>query len=203
MADEPTPNGNENPTPGNEGGNETTVTITQEKLDSLINEKFKKGAEKANAEFLQSLGVESIDAAKEIMKAKQDADEASKTDLEKANGTIDILNTTIESLTSKLSVNETDNKINSLALENGIKEVEYFKYEYNKASKTEGFDEKVFIDNLLKSKGELLTGSTSKNIDNPPNVTNNSNAETITMSAYSLLGSEERQKYKPNQIIKG
>jgi len=203
MADEPTQNGNENnPTPGEEGG-ETTVTITQEKLDSLINGKFKQGAEKANADFLKSLNVESIDAAKEIMKAKQDADEASKTDLEKANGTIDLLNTTIDSLTSKLSVNEANNKINSLALENGIKEVEYFKYEYQKAAKTEGFEEKVFIDNLLKSKGELLTGDKKQNIDNPPNVTNNNNRETITMTAYSLLSSKERQKYKSNQIIKG
>jgi len=203
METEPKNTGNENPQTPEPKGGETTVTITQEKLDSLIDSKFKKGAEKANATLLETLGVENIDEIKAIMKAKNDADDADKTELEKANGTIETLSTSIADLQTKLGSVQSDNKINALALENGIKEVDYFKYEYQKASKIEGFDEKVFIETLLKTKGGLLTGTAPQNIGNPPNVTNNVNTETITMSAYSILSSADRQKYKPNQIIKG
>lgn len=203
MADEPIQNGNEpTHTPGAEGG-EATVTMSQEKLNSLINDKFAKGATKANSDLLEALGVESIDSLKDIMKERAEAEAASKTELEKANETITTLNATMDGLNTRLAGVEADKKINSLAAENGIKEVEYFKFEYNKASKVDGFDEKIFIGDLLKTKGSLLTGVAGVNITNPPNVPSNSDGKTITMSAYSLLGSKERQTYKANQITKG
>ena len=200
MADGPKPNGNEpTPTPGAEGG-DTTVNITQDKLNYLINEKFKAGATKAKTELLESLGVESEDSLKEILKAKADADAASQTELEKATETITTLNTTMADLQGKLSSAEADKKLNSLAAENGIKEVEYFKYEYDKASKAEGFDEKVFIDTLLKTKGGLLTGDTSITVANPPNINNDQNLSKISMADYSKLPAAERVKIKPNQM---
>lgn len=105
-------------------------------------------------------------------------------------------------LTSKYDDLEKTNKINTLAVANGIKEVEYFKYEYDKASKAEGFDEKVFVDNLLETKGGILTGVSTTSINNPKHINNNTDVKTITMSEYAVLGSSERQKYKSNQIIK-
>ena len=182
---------------------ETKVTISQEKLDSLISEKFKKGAEKANTDLLEALGVDSIDTAKAILKEKADADEASKSELEKANETITTLNSTLEDLQGKLSQKDKDSKITSLAAEHGIKEVDYFKFEYEKASKTEGFDESAFIGTLLETKGGLLKGDTSVTITNPRNVNNDHELPTISMSEYSVLSVADRAKYKPNQITKG
>ena len=200
MADELKTDGQEITDPK---GDETKVTISQEKLDSLINEKFKKGAEKANAQLLEALGVDSIDTAKAILKEKAEADEASKSELEKATETINTLNRTLEELQGKLSTVETDRKLASLAAEHGIKEVDYFKYEYDKASKAEDFDEKAFIGTLLETKGGLLTGDKSVNIDNPKNINNNHELPTITMSEYAKLGASDRVKYKASQITKG
>ena len=200
MAEEHKPDGQENIDPKNV---ETTVSISQEKLDSLINEKFKKGAEKANAKILEELGVDDIDTVKQLLEAKREADEASKTELDKAHETITTQNSTIEDLQSRLSSVESDKKLASLAAQHGIKEVDYFKYEYTKASQSEDFDESAFISTLLETKGGLLTGDTSATIVNPPNKNNNPNVPTITMSEYALLSSADRAKYKPSQITKG
>lgn len=189
------------PTPGAEGG-ETTVNITQDKLNSLINEKFKAGATKASSELLESLGVESVDSLKEILKAKADADEASKSELEKANEKALALATEKEQLESKYQALEKANTLSKLAAQHGIKDVDYFKYEYERASSIDGFDEAVFVDNLLKTKGGLLTGDTSISVPNPKNVNNDQNLSTISMADYSMLPPSERAKIKPSQITK-
>jgi len=142
-------------------GNETQVTISQEKLDSLINEKFKKGAEKANATMLESLGVESIDSLKEIMKAKADADEASKSDLEKAQESAKNLADENTQLANKYKALEESNNISLLAAQHGIKEIDYFKFEYAKEKDKDGFDMVEFVAGLKDSK-PLLFGQSSQ-----------------------------------------
>ena len=182
--------------------NETQVTISQDKLNSLINEKYKKGAEKANAQLLEKLGVDTIEDAQAILAAKREADEANKSELEKATENITALTNTINELQSKLSTVEADKKVASLAAQHGIKEVDYFKYEYNKASQTEDFDESAFIANLLETKGGLLKADTSATVVNPKNVNSDHTLPTISMKEYSLLSSADRAKYKASQITK-
>jgi len=201
MDNEPQNVNEQTPTPGAEGG-EATVNISQEKLNSLINEKFKAGATKASAELLESLGVESVDSLKEILKAKAEADEASKSELEKANEKALALATEKEQLESKYQALEKANTLSRLAAQHGIKDVDYYTYEYDKASKEEGFDVEVFTKNLLETKGALLIGDASVSVHNPPNVNNNGNLPTISMREYAMLPASERVKYKPNQITK-
>ena len=157
---------------------DTTVTISQEKLDSLINEKFKKGAEKANAQILESLGVESIDSLKEIMKAKADADEASKSDLEKATESARKLAEENEQLSNRYKALEESNSISLLAAEHGIKELDYFRLEYAKEKDKDGFDMSAFVTGLKESKPLLFgqsqqapkTDKSNNNQNNPGNV---------------------------------
>ena len=182
--------------------NETQVTISQDKLNSLINEKYKKGAEKAKATLLQELGLDSEDSLKEIIAKQKEAEEASKSELDKANESISALTNTINELQGKLSTVEADKKVASLAAQHGIKEVDYFKYEYNKASQTEDFDESAFIANLLETKGGLLKADTSATVVNPKNVNSDHTLPTISMKEYSLLSSADRAKYKASQITK-
>ena len=200
MAEEHKPEGPGNIDPKNV---ETTVNISQEKLDSLINEKYKKGAEKASAKILEELGVEDINTVKQLLEAKREADEANKSELEKATETITTLNSTLTELQGKLSKKEADEKVTLLAAEHGIKEIDYFKYEYNKASKAEDFDESAFVSTLLETKGNLLKADTSITVPNPKNVNNDSSLPNITMSEYAMLGAADRAKYKPSQITKG
>ena len=81
MADELKPDDVITPTPGAKGGDETTVTMTQAKLDDLINGKFKKGAEKATTDLLATLGAENIESVKAILDKQKETEDANKTEL--------------------------------------------------------------------------------------------------------------------------
>ena len=184
------------------------VQMSQSDLDALIDKKYAKGAEKANSKLLEDLGVTNVDDLKTIVTTYKEAEEKNKSDLDKANDTINTLNGTITELTNKLGQSQTESKINKLAVDNGITEVDYFKYEYEKASKKEDFEEAKFVTNLLESKGSILKVNLSNkenNLNNPRNHSRNmdGSGETITMSDYSMLSKEERAKYTPNQVIKG
>jgi hypothetical protein len=203
MGNEPTIVENNTPTPGVEGGDNAGKVFTQDDVDKIIKKRLGEDSERVKKSILGDIGVESIDDIKSIIKAKQDAEEAEKTELDKATETITTLNSTLEELQGKLSSVEADKKLASLAAQHGIKEVDYFKFEYEKASKADDFDESTFISNLLETKGSLLKADTSATVSNPKVVNNNTNQATITMSEYSVLPAAERAKYKPNQIIKG
>jgi len=151
-------------TPADDGG-EQTVTMTQEKLDSLINGKFAKGAEKATNELLLNLGIENLDSLKEIVKAKNDSDEANRTELEKAQATISELNKTIETSSSAMQQMKEMNDINALALKYGIKEVDYFKYAYNQAKGSDNFNADTFIVGMKESKPYVFGKVEAPNTD--------------------------------------
>ena len=150
-------------------GNETQVTISQEKLDSLINEKFKKGAEKANAQLLETLGVESIDDVKNIIKAKNDADEASKTELQKALDAVEAMKQVNEGLISKGEKLEEKNRISKLASDNKVQDVEYFEFKYSQAKASADFNEGTFIESFNKTNPSTppKTDTSSNNGGNP------------------------------------
>ena len=134
------------------GNEETTVNISQEKLDALINEKFKKGAEKANAKILEELGVENLDALKDIVKAKAEADEAAKTELQKLQEQAEAERLEKEALSKKNAELEKANAINKLAAKHGIKEVDYFALQLSKTEQGEDFNMDEFVEGLKEEK---------------------------------------------------
>lgn len=158
-------------------GNDTTVTISQEKLDSLINEKFKKGAEKANAQLMESLGVQSIDEIKNIIEAKKQAEEAQKTELQKAMEAVEAANREKEAILKEAEELRKKNSIQGLAVEHGIKELDYFELELNKRSGEDGFDKEKFIESLRVEKPfifgsdapkpKVITDTTGNGSDKP------------------------------------
>lgn len=189
------------------GGETKTVTMTQEEYDRKFNDSFGKGASKAEKTLLSDLGLDNIDSLKTIVTSHKESEEKNKTELQKANETITTLQSTIDGLNGKVKGLETTSTINSLAAKHGITEVDYFNYEYDKASKVEGFNADEFVTGLVKDKGALLgvkTGNTNTSVHNPGNrQQSEQGGETITMSKYSMLSAEERAKYKPGQIVKG
>ena len=158
-------------TPNTENGGDSEVSMTQEKLNSLINEKYAKGAEKATNELLSSLGVEDVDSLKNIIQSKREQDEANKSDFEKAQETINELQARLEASTSTLAEMQESNEINSLALKNGIADAEVFKLLYSNAKNTEGFNSDTFIEGLRESKPYVFgqTQVATPKVDNSAN----------------------------------
>lgn len=184
---------------------ETTVTISQEKLNSLISEKFKKGAEKANTTLLESLGVDNLDSLKEIVKAKAEADEASKTELQKLQDQLEAERNAKADLESRLNQTVTETEVQNIALSNGINpdKVKYFKMDYLEAKNKEGFDSEKFISELKEKQPDFFNavGDVSTvNVGNPPN--RRTPSTQIKMEDYVQLSAEERKKYKSTDLIR-
>jgi len=181
------------------------VTMTQADFDSKFNTSFGKGAAKANADFLTDLGVESIDDLKVIIKAKTDAEEADKTELQKVQDLLDVERGISADLESKLKTNLSDTEVQNIALDSGISadKVKYFKMDYMEAKKSENFDSEKFIETLKESQPSFFVvgeGKVPSNVPNPPNRSNPSTQ--IKMKDYAQLPAAERRKYKSNDIIR-
>ncbi len=158
-------------------GNEQTVTMPQSKFDEKWNQSFGKGANKANADLLQSLGVESIDEAKSIIKAKSDADEAAKSEHEKALEVIETFKAEKEKLQSDFTKLQEQNNINALAAKHGVTEVEYFQLEYNTQKGKEGFNVDTFMAGIKESKPMLFgSGVKPPGSDRSPNIPSDPNS---------------------------
>ena len=159
MADE-AQNGKEVETPKTEN----EVVISQSKLDSLIDKGFSKGANRAKSELAEQLGVDSIEQARELINAKREADEANKSDLDKANELIATLNNTIEGLESNNNQMKADMEIQKVVNANGINDADYFKHLMAQASTSEDFEQDAFIEQLKGDKPYLFNGG----VDNQP-----------------------------------
>jgi len=166
--------GNENTQTQTNSGNENTstqtdgqVTMKQEDLNTLINSKFAKGAEKAKKELLESLGVENEDVLKEILEAKKAQDDANKTELEKLKEQLDTIQKEKDEIAQDLDSTKKKASLNSMAAKHGVKEIDFFDMELRKAQKDEGFNEDEFIESLKKSKPFVF--GQSVNTDNSSN----------------------------------
>ena len=145
------------------------VEMTQEEFDTKFNSSFGKGAAKATDTLLADLGVENLDSLKAILKAKTDADEASKTELEKALEEVEALKIIREDLVSQGKKLEETNHINKLASKNKVKDVEYFEFKYSQAKASENFNEDTFIEsfNTTNPVAPPSTDVSLNNGDNP------------------------------------
>ena len=137
---------------------ENEVVISQSKLDALIDKGFSKGANRAKSELAESLGVDSIEQAQELINAKRETDEANKSDLDKAAELINTLNSTIKGLEANNNEIKADMAVQKVVSENGIKDADYFKHLLAQASATDDFDQSTFIEQLKGDKPYLFSG---------------------------------------------
>ena len=137
---------------------ENEVVISQSKLDELINKGFSKGANRANNELVDKLGVDSIEQARELINAKRDADDANKSDMDKAAELINTLNSTIEGLESNNKEIQADMAVQKVVAENGINDADYFKHLLSQVSGNEDFEQDAFINQLKGDKPYLFSG---------------------------------------------
>ena len=205
MADEHTPNTEtQTETPTTTGG-DSTVTMTQDKLDGLINGKFAKGAEKATNELLSSMGVDDIDVLKSIVTTHQETQEASKSELVKLQEQLDLERGVTSTLQGQLDANIADAEIQNLALANGInpEKLKYFKMDYKEAKSVEGFEVDKFISTLKEKQPDFFGYVDERNKANVPNPPSRKTPSTqIKMADYSKLSAAERVKYKASDIIR-
>ena len=137
---------------------ENEVVLSQSKLDKLIDKGFSKGANRAKTELAEQLGVDSIEQARELILAKREADDAGKSELEKAAQLISTLNSTIEGLEANNKQVHADMAVQKVVSENGIKDADYFRHLLAQASAGEDFEQSTFIEQLKGDKPYLFSG---------------------------------------------
>ena len=177
--------GNENtstPTDGN-------VNISQEQLNDLINKKYAKGAEKAKADLLESLGIPDVDTLKSVLDKHKEYEEASKSELEKAQEQLATLNAEKEKLAQDLEAKNKQATLNAIAVKHGVKELDYFALELSKVQNGEDYNEEQFIETLKQSKPFVF--GQSVNTDNSSN--SGGQAKTLADKVQGLSFEELRK----------
>ena len=148
---------------------EEKITLSQEELNALINKKYAKGAEKAKNELLGELGVKDADELKQIIEAKKQQEEASKSELEKIQEQLEAERIAKADLEKDLNATKKQASLSAMAAKHGIKELEYFDVVLSKEQNKEDFDEAAFIEKL-KTEKPFIFGVAPK-VDNSPNTT--------------------------------
>ena len=148
------------------------VKMTQEELNTLINKKYAKGAEKAKSELLAELGIDNIDVLKTSLSKQKELDEANKSELQKVQEQLKSLQDAKDKLEAEANKLKSQAVINNLALKHGIKETDVFEILYAKESSREDFDAESFIEGLKVAKPYVFgtsvkTDSTSSNKAEP------------------------------------
>lgn len=141
------------------------VVLSQSKLDALFDKAFRKGAKTASSDLSEQLGVDSIEQAKELIEAKRKLDEEQKSDLEKSQETIESLTKTIEGLENSNKEILTNMEFQKVAMDNGIKDADYFKHLLMQAKKAEDYNEADFISELKTEKPYLFGVQETKKVD--------------------------------------
>ena len=179
---------------------ENKVELSQSKIDSLIDKSFSKGAKRAQAELAERLGVDSIEQAQELINAKREADEAGKTDLEKALEEAAMLKNTIESLESSNKQLQTDMAVERVVAQNGIKDADYFKHLLKQAASNEDFSQEAFIDQLKGDKPYLFNDGVAA--QPKPRVDGSSNKASLDVTDRIKNAQSMDELYKlQNEII--
>jgi hypothetical protein len=157
---------------------ENEVVLSQSKLDKLIDKGFSKGATRAKTELASLLGVDSIEQAQELITAKRESDEASKSELDKASELIATLSSTIAGLESDNAKIKADALIEGVIAKNEIKEADYFKHLLGQETGKENFELEPFIEKLRGDKPYLFSVAESK----PMKVDSTTNKQALDVS---------------------
>jgi len=150
------------------------VEMSQEALNALIDKKYAKGAEKAKADLLESLGLDSVESLQSMVNKSKEAEEANKTEVQKLQEQLEALNAEKENYAKEALKATTKAQVSSLSAQNGIQDVEVFEMLYTNASQAEGFNQEEFINKLKETKAYLFgkqsapKTDTSSNRENAP-----------------------------------
>lgn len=161
----------------------TTVNMTQEQLNELINKKYAKGAEKAKAELLGELGIDSVDSLKSVIEQQKAQEEAQKTELQKVQEQLESIQKEKEALASIADKAKKKSEISSIAAQHGITDLEYFEFEYSKKSNSEDFDADTFIEGLKENKPYIFGQAKKPKTDSS---SNNSQQGELDLSKLSF-----------------
>ena len=142
---------------------------------------FAKASEKATTKILDSLGVESVDDIKALMEEKQQLEDAKKTEQERLEEQLQQLKAEKEKMETEATKAQLKSEINSLAAKNGIKDVEYFEYQYLRNVGKEDFDADTFVEGLRESNSQMFGA-------NPPKTDTSSNKNEQTDFKDKLKG---------------
>ena len=174
------------------------VVLSQSKLDSLINKGFSQGANRAKQDLAEQLGVDSLEQARELIKAKREADEANKTELEKMLEQNEMLNKAIEGLENTNKNLLADMEIQKVVSQNGINDTDYFKHLLAQASGQEDFEQEVFIETLKTSKPYLFNDGAS---NQPKKVDASSNKASLNVNDRISNATSMAELYKLQQEL--
>jgi hypothetical protein len=155
-------------TPTQTGGENPKVN-EQDLINKGVDIGFAKGAEKAKAELLSSLGVDNIDSLKSIIEERKAAEEASKTELDRLQEQLQALQAEKEALALEANKAKTKAEVASLSAANGIQDAEVFEMIYNSASTAEDFSPEKLINDLRESKPYLFGQASKPKVDSSPN----------------------------------
>lgn len=129
-------------TPGNESGQAgETATLTQSQVDAMLKKRLARAEETVMKKLLEDLGVDSLDTAKATLKAKREAEEAEKSELQKAQEQLKAEQNRIKALEEAQEAREVE--IRAERLDNAIR---------NEA-KSEGAHDPDEVLVLLKTQG--------------------------------------------------
>lgn len=140
--------------------NEIEVKLSQDKLNKLINEKYAKGAEKAKAELLESLGVDSVDSLRNVLSKYKELEDSQKSEAQKLAEAIEAKDKELNEVKSLLDTTKTKAEINSIASKFGFVDEDFLEFEYKKAKAVEDFELDKWIENLKESKPYLFKTDT-------------------------------------------
>ncbi len=143
--------------------------FTQEDVNRFVKKRVGDDSERITKKILNDLGVESINDVKNIIKAKNDADEADKTELQKAQETVEAMKLINNDLISKGEKLEESNRISKLASNNEVKDADYFAFKYAQAKASDDFNEDTFVKTFKDGNPTAppSTDSTKNKSDNP------------------------------------
>ncbi len=150
-------------------GSDGEKVFTQDDVNRFVQKRVGEDSDRITKKILSELGVESIDDVKHIIKAKNDADEASKTELQKAQDANEALKQVNEELLSNGEKLKEKNRISKLASDNKVQDADYFEFKYSQAKKADDFNEDTFIESFTKGNPAIppKTDTSSNNGGNP------------------------------------
>lgn len=174
------------------GEQNASINMTQDQLNELINKKYAKGAEKAKAELLETLGIDSVDNLKSLIEQQKAQEEAQKSELQKAQEQLEVIQKEKEALEKQANEAQRKSNIVSLAAQHGITDVDYFEFEYSKKSKGEDFNADSFIEGLKESKPYMFGQTKKPKTDNSSNNQQNGEVDLSKLSFNELKALQAR-----------
>lgn len=140
----------------------------QKYIDQGVDIGFAKGAKKANEDMLKDLGYDTLDSAKSAISGFKESEDNGKTEIDKLMDKINGLTESFDKMGKENLKLKEHGDILELATKNGVKELDFFEFDYNNAKKEESFDVDKYMEGL-KEKKPFLFGEKETPSNRPDN----------------------------------